>query len=95
MFLIQAEFNSVQETIADLSLISFELVKDCHWGDLDMTLHIYGAGGPETEYPVYEARIDTEFFWQKGALAELSAVRSWFHYSPVVLSKRFADAISR
>ncbi|TYT73155.1 hypothetical protein [Desulfobotulus mexicanus] len=68
---LEAEFNSVQETIADLSLISFELVKDCHWGDLDMTLYIYGAGDPETEYPVYEARIDTEFFLAEGSFGRV------------------------
>ncbi|MDY0133360.1 MAG: hypothetical protein RBR53_11930 [Desulforegulaceae bacterium] len=62
---IVAEFISVDETLEDLSLIKFEFINDCHWNSLDMTLYIFGAGDPESEYPVFEARIDPEFFLQE------------------------------
>jgi hypothetical protein len=57
---IVAELIDVGETLADLSLIRFELVNDTHWDSLDMTLFIFGAGDPETECPVFETRVDTE-----------------------------------
>ena len=41
---IVTELIDVGETLADLSLIRFELVNDTHWDSLDMTLFIFGAG---------------------------------------------------
>ena len=57
---IVTELIDVGETLADLSLIRFELVNDTHWDSLDMTLFIFGAGDPETECPVFETIVDTE-----------------------------------
>lgn len=55
-----AEFVSVGETIADLSLIRLEFVNDVHWQDLEATLFIFGAGDPDKDCPVLEIRLDPE-----------------------------------
>jgi hypothetical protein len=57
---IESELISVDETLDDLSLVKFELVNDSHWGCLEMTLFVFGAGDPDIECPVYEIRIDTD-----------------------------------
>jgi hypothetical protein len=53
------ELKSARETIDDLSLISFTLMKDTNWDCLELTLSIWGSD-PDRGCPIFEIPVDAE-----------------------------------